>query len=417
MQTDAISKPKTGRLDSLTSIRFLGAVYVALGHWMLGAPVISQQSRLWHFVVFARCSVSGFFLLSGFILAWVYLQGGRTLDKRQFYISRFARIYPLFFLTIVADCPWYFWSHIADYGVRGALIKTGISFASCLFMLQAWGRPFWGLNLPSWSLSVETLFYAIFPFMGVLLWRLRKGWEWPAMLLIYVTGQLLVLFALKATASYPIDPSVLLFFPPLHISTFLLGILLAKLRINANEKQPTPGKRAWTPYALLLVVGVTFATLALIVPSWLIDSSVGQTLIQDGAFAPLFCGAIWVLSGRVAPFSRLMHMSWLILLGEASYGLYLIHDPVLHFVSPALLHALRNTSWREFRLLYLLSFPIYLALCIALSIASYRWFEGPARRWIRARFGSHAKATATQVITDNRTLGDADLHPSRSVSN
>jgi peptidoglycan/LPS O-acetylase OafA/YrhL len=416
MQTESISKPKTGRLESLTSIRFLGAVYIALGHWMLLVPVISHQSTLWHFIAFARCGVSGFFVLSGFILAWVYLQDGRAVNKRQFYVSRFARIYPLFLLTILFDCPWFFRSHIAQFGVSGALIKTGISLASCLVMLQAWGRQFWGLNLPSWSLSVETLFYALFPFIGVLLWKVRKQWIWPAMLLVYAGGQILVLLAVKASASYSIDPSVLLFFPPLHVSTFMLGILLAKLRLRVDDQKPMSDQRAWLPYVLFGMVGITFVTLALVLPSSVIESRIGQTLLQDGAFAPMFCGLIWVLSDR-RPFSRILNAPWLILLGEASYGLYLIHDPVSHLVSPALLYVLRNVSWREFRLLYLLSFPVYLAICIALSIASYLWFEGPARRWIRARFGSHPRASGTRQVTENLTLKNSDLHPSGSASN
>jgi peptidoglycan/LPS O-acetylase OafA/YrhL len=416
MRPESVSKPKTGRLESLTSIRFLGAAYIALGHWMLLVPVISHQSTLWHFVAFARCGVSGFFVLSGFILAWVYLQDSRTLNKRQFYVSRFARIYPLFLLTVLLDCPWYFWSHIAQFGVSGALIKTGISLASCLVMLQAWGRQFWGLNLPSWSLSVETLFYALFPFIGVLLWKVRKQWIWPAMLFVYVGGQILVLLAVKASVSHPFDPSVLLFFPPLHVSTFMLGILLAKLRLSVDDRKPTSDKRAWLSYVLLGMVGFTFVTLALVLPSSVIESRTGQILLQDGAFAPMFCGLIWVLSDR-RPSSRILNAPWLILLGEASYGLYLIHDPVSHLVSPGLLYVLRNVSWREFRILYLLSFPVYLALCIALSIASYLWFEGPARRWIRARFGSRSRASETRKFTENPALRKSDFRPSDSASN
>ncbi len=139
-------------------------------------------------------------------------------------------------------------------------------------------------------------------------------------------------------------------------------------------------------------VGVVFVTLALVIPSSVIESPTGQILYEDGVLSPIFCALIWALSDRTTVISRLLSTKWPVLLGEASYGLYLIHDPVLHLVSPILVHALRNASWREFRVLYILSFPVYLALCIALSIASYLWFEGPARRWIRSRFGSKPKA-------------------------
>ena len=417
MQTESISKPKTGRLDSLTTIRFLGAVYVALGHWLYEIPVISHKSTLWHFVLFARCSVSGFFLLSGFILAWVYLRDGKSINKRQFYVSRFARIYPLFLLTVVADIPIFFWSHIANYGVRGTLIKTGISFVSCLFMLQAWGRRFWGLNRPCWSLSAETFFYALFPFLGVLLWRLRRQWTWPAMVLVYVSGQLLVLAAVKVVGRYPIDPEFLLFLPPLHVSTFFLGVLLAKLRVDADKKQRASGRRGWTSYALFLTVGISFVILGLALPTSVTDSPTGQALLEDGVFSPFFCALIWALCDSKTIISRLLTMKWPLLLGEASYGLYLIHDPVLHLVVPQLVHVFSNASWREFRILYLLSFLVYLVVCIALSVASYLWFEGPSRRWIRSRFGSRPREAGTLITPDDLALGNSDLRPFNSTSN
>ena len=402
-----IAKPDTGKIHALTTIRFFGAVYVALGHWLNAIPVISHQSTLWHFIAFARCAVSGFFLLSGFILAWVYLRDEKTVNRRQFYLSRFARIYPLFLLTVIADCPWYIWSNIAKFGVKAALIKTGISFVSSMFMLQAWGRSFWGLNLPSWSLSVETLFYAIFPFIGFLLWRLRKAWIWPAMLLVYVGGQLVVLFVLKLSESRPIDPDVLLFFPPLHLSTFLLGILLAKLRMHADGKpRAAAQKRAWTTYALLISVVVTCISLAVLLPSSLIESSRGRTLVQDGALAPIFCGLIWVISDKTTVISSWLNAKWLILLGEASYGLYLIHDPVLHIVRPIFIHIFRNATWHEIRVFYILAFPAYLALCIALSLASYFWLEVPARKWIRSRFGSKPRV---QIGTGTLTTANSSF--------
>jgi peptidoglycan/LPS O-acetylase OafA/YrhL len=183
-------KSGAGKLNPLTSIRFFGAVYVTLGHWWrVDVPIRFHSDLLFRSLFLGGACVSGFYLLSGFILGWVYLTPGERLNKRQFFMSRFARIYPIFLITLVADTPWYFFSHISQYGVKGALIKTGTVFTSCLLMLQAWSPKFWGLDFPNWSLSVESLCYAIFPFVGFLLWRLRGVWVWIVMLLLYVGGQ------------------------------------------------------------------------------------------------------------------------------------------------------------------------------------------------------------------------------------
>jgi peptidoglycan/LPS O-acetylase OafA/YrhL len=51
-------------------------------------------------------SVSFFFFLSGYILSVAYLSGGHNFpSKANFYSARFARIYPLYILTIILDTP------------------------------------------------------------------------------------------------------------------------------------------------------------------------------------------------------------------------------------------------------------------------------------------------------------------------
>jgi len=84
-------------IKSLTSLRFFAAIYVVLFH---------ESANPGHFVFFplaARFVASGytavtlFFVLSGFILAYNY---GRIRSRKEFWISRFARIYPVYFLSL-----------------------------------------------------------------------------------------------------------------------------------------------------------------------------------------------------------------------------------------------------------------------------------------------------------------------------
>ncbi|MGI9147488.1 MAG: acyltransferase family protein [Chloroflexota bacterium] len=50
-------------------------------------------------------AVDLFFVLSGFILAYTYLADQRPLDRRSFWVARFARVYPVYALTMLLTAP------------------------------------------------------------------------------------------------------------------------------------------------------------------------------------------------------------------------------------------------------------------------------------------------------------------------
>ena len=60
-------------------------------------------------------------------------------------------------------------------------------------------------------------------------------------------------------------------------------------------------------------------------------------------------------------------------LGNASYALYLIHMPILFL-------------FQHFRWVTQAFYPVYLALCVVLSLLSFHYFETPARFWLLERF-------------------------------
>jgi peptidoglycan/LPS O-acetylase OafA/YrhL len=104
-------------------------------------------------------------------------------------------------------------------------------------MVQVWNPSrLLRINLPSWSLCGEVFFYACFPLLGVLLWKLRGAWLWVAALTLYVGGQTLV-WVMRRHLSLEMTLTL----PPLHLSTFALGILMARgqtLQQKRNGKAP-----------------------------------------------------------------------------------------------------------------------------------------------------------------------------------
>jgi peptidoglycan/LPS O-acetylase OafA/YrhL len=95
-----------------------------------------------------------------------------------------------------------------------------------------------------------------------------------------------------------------------------------------------------------------------------------KSSLCDGLLAPIFAAAIWAFSHSEWWPARVLSARWLVVLGEASFGLYLFHIPLLHLFE--------FLGWHHTAAL----FPVYLGLAIGISVLSFFYFETPMRRWI-----------------------------------
>ena len=133
-------------LPALTGLRSLLALTIMFFHFtpphmQLLYPVIDSG---YVFVVF-------FFLLSGYVLAYNYAGRPTPLVKRDFWRARFARLYPVFLLSLaisftMLQAEWHARTH-ADF-------FTGLVLTPLL--LQGWSpqlATFW--NTVAWTLSAE----------------------------------------------------------------------------------------------------------------------------------------------------------------------------------------------------------------------------------------------------------------------
>ncbi len=370
MQTRSPSPGETpGKMHPLTSLRFFAALYVVFFHtaskFHLADLLASKRwllDPLRRVLSLGYVSVSFFFLLSGYILAMVYLRGNAPVLRQRFWIARFARIYPLFFLTMLLDVPHLWLERIVKYGTKAAALKTVVTIFAHAVLIQAWTMKLRGLDSPNWSLSAEAVFYLSFPFLGVVLWKLRGKvfWLWVAGL--YCGGQLVVL----ALAHRLSGEESLEYQPLLHLSTFLLGILLARRQTQSRWFNADQGPSPAVLYAVLAAATVVFCGAVYFYPH------LSMINVRDGLLAPIFAAVIWALSYPRTAVAQWLSARWLVVLGEASFGLYLIHYLVLH-----LFQALGLSSASIY--------PIYILLCVGLSVASFFWFETPARRWLLAR--------------------------------
>jgi peptidoglycan/LPS O-acetylase OafA/YrhL len=358
----------------LTSIRSLAAIEVVLMHTLFemgGKSAEALPGVVTGALTHGGMAVSFFFVLSGFILAYTYCDNDGRLrgTPRKFWRARFARIYPLYFLGFLIDAPRVISFFLASTtSLASAVAKTGIAGLAYLTLLQSWHpRVTNTWNTPGWSLSTEAFFYATFPALLAITRR------WPSRLHLGVALGLWAVPIIAYTVVARLHPTDLArpelqtlwrSFPPLRLPEFALGVASGRLLLSG--RLPTDQKWLRRSGALAFLLIFMLPACAGVLPAIVVETTLG---------APLFALAILAVASGALPTPRWLSGSTLVLLGRASYAVYIVHQPfktvfmaVAHWAgldspSPALL----------------ISFLVSLEL---LCIGLFRWFEDPLRRLI-----------------------------------
>lgn len=261
----------------LDALRFGAAFVVFLSHYAVGRI---SGALFWQLAVYGRTAVLVFFVLSGFVIAWVTETRERSLEA--YALSRLARLYsviiPAFILTAALNClgneidPGLYgpeWGHSTAYPALGYAV-------SAIFLGESWTLTMLpGRNVPFWSLNYEAWYYVLFGAVIFLQGRRRvaaigaaallagpkillffpiwlmgaAAWRWRTLLPRRLGIRLLVaslagLIALEALGGqrlfwHPGGP----WLPPGYSGyDYLIGALTALLLVGlANTRLPVPG--------------------------------------------------------------------------------------------------------------------------------------------------------------------------------
>lgn len=371
------------QLHALTGLRFLAALHVTAYHLYYevfggqGAPALLHGVLASGYV-----GVSLFFVLSGFILAYNYLdEPFATAEARsRFWSARFARVYPVYALGLVLSLPFVLRWTTNRLGQGEVATEQLASLVLAPLLLQAW-TPWTAIvwNSPGWSLSVEAFFYALFPALSPRIAALRGA----ALRRLALGACALAL--LPPALYWLVDPDglgssagpyhsgtwlqLIRFHPLARVPEFLLGITTAALL----REHPRSGAAAarWAGAATVLVLAVLTQSDRLPFP-----------LLHNGLLAPAFALLIYGLAQSNGPFARALGSPPAILLGEASYALYLLQVPILLWVHRGARAFGIELGWEVA--------CAQLVLLLGTSMWVFRWVEEPARRWLRARLGGGA---------------------------
>jgi peptidoglycan/LPS O-acetylase OafA/YrhL len=363
------------RIGPLTTLRFVAALLVVMYHTLprgQGGERFEQLGT--KFVDLGFTAVGLFFVLSGFILSTVYPK----LDGRdgiiRFAVARVARIVPVYAATLLMDLPRLLAWRIAKSGlVIGTLIAGG-QFISQLLMLQAWFPPLGGLNFPSWSVATEAFFYAMFPLLLPYMMRSRGLGTSIALLVgFWLLGFAVALGPMLLFEPAPPWIDAMISHNPIgRLPEFASGIVLANIGLLLKTKyaRATGGVRF---LALILGLMGYFSV-------GLLQEMLPTSTLQNAALVPFYGLVILGMATREGIISRLISHPLLLLLGEASYALYLLHIPCW---TAFLALGGKADTW---------AYAVYIVAAIGASLLLHVWFEKPMRRWVLVRWAGGRSA-------------------------
>lgn len=388
------------KMPPLTGIRFFLAIWVVIYHqvgadraWFDGLHLPQPVNSL---LLTGYAAVSVFFVLSGFVLAYNY-DLSATWSKRErwrFAIARFSRIYPAYFLGLLCMAP------LLAYRITlypGEAIGESIAGLLNFTLLQSW-LPQTALtwNDPGWSLSNESFFYACFPVVGVLLWRVsspRTFVAWTAGL--WALSVLAPLWAIwlpapgfgdapatiRMSAASPWT-NIVRYNPLIRLPEFCVGILISRIFFWLQSRGTRLEFRGYRLYLPGIAVMLLFLSQAHRIP---------YPLVHNGLLLPVYACIVLGFAFSGGLLARWLSTKVLVFLGNASYSMYILHVPIAAWLSIC--------SKRIFGLeasgpMWL---AVYLTAVVGISSVVYKTVEEPLHYRLKRRLNRLHEEKAARV--------------------
>ncbi len=370
---------RSGEIKPLTGLRIVAAVWVVLFHFRpllkAVAPGFSDM-----FAPVLNCGAQGvdlFFILSGFVLTWNYLDRmgptWRTRETLHFLWLRLARVWPVYLVTMHLAALWVLFTlHVGHQPFQDLSGFNAISYIRQVFLVQLWFQPYFdgsSWDGPAWSISAEWLAYLLFGVLVLVVFRMARatrarGLTWlavsaslPPILMVLISGHMYTPWS----------------WLPRILMQFTAGALAA-----AAVRQLRPGRRfrRGAGYVSLLLGAAVIGIL------YLVDAHPVPKVIDSGALVDvLFVPLVMTLAVGVGALPAVLSTRLLVFGGQISFSLYMVHE---------LVHGAWVWTAAQFELLLRPDAAGkalvcgLLAIAVAAAVALFYLVEEPARRWMRA---------------------------------
>lgn len=341
-------------IKPLTSARGIAALFVVIFHgWNLfyiqSADVPSQNFPFLKGYLF----VDFFFLLSGFIIAYVHSVDSENWHPqyyRHFLLLRLIRVYPVHLFTLLMALLLESAKYLFPTNNLPFSFNTPTSFFQHLTLSQAWGfdqSTRW--NLPSWSVSVEWFAYIITPIVFFL--TLHRRWLVTTGIVFLCLTVLLVIekgpWNLNLTAHYALARGV---------AEYAIGSVLYRLYSKAELHKPIDN---------LVAICILLTAVNIV--------SKGDDVVS----VILFAFDILGLSLANNWMEKMLSLRVPMYLGRVSYSLYMVHG---FFLAPTKSICSKLSDAPALIPLKIAIFSAFVLISLAGAELCYRYVEMPARQ-------------------------------------
>ncbi len=343
-------------IESWTALRAVAAIWIVLYHFKKHFD--SELSI--HLIEKGYLAVDVFFVLSGAVMYHVYSNSimDRQFQLSRFLLKRFARIYPVHFVTMIASVIVLLGGSAIGLATPPPYDLVSAVTYNTLLLHGHGALDQLTLNYPSWSISAEaTAYIGFFP---LCLFAIKI----PARLSFFFGGVLFLtcsaLFQLLQPTAWQVDDH--------RISLTEITYEFSIFRILPEFV-----------LGLLVVRTAQFYRSCNIGLSWIVLSSTGMLAFAyadiDSGFviaSAAMIGFLYIIDAKPYRFS--------IYLGTISYSIYMVHA-LVEMVGFKVLEKIG--SWPDDGV-PLWTLPIMMAVTIGLGSFTYHFIENPGRNLVLA---------------------------------
>jgi peptidoglycan/LPS O-acetylase OafA/YrhL len=355
--------PNSLKLNNIQALRAFAALSVVIFHTNYTFP---------HMLPFGSFGVDVFFVISGYIMARILATQGES-GGAFFFRRRVIRIVPPYwFFTILL-----FFAAFVAPRTMGSTRASGVDLAKSLLFLPFYKQP--GLIQPllfvGWSLNYEMFFYVMLT-LGIMVHARLGGVPLVKKLDQVWIGGALVVVTMAVCGQFAAGGAFAAFYSRDIVLEFLLGILSYYCCRGVSNDSA----RRWRVAAL----AVSLISAAFMIAYQGLMNFPATRILPLGVPSFLLVSAASLLSQGGWD----IELAWLVLIGDASYMLYLVHifcelsiDRVL---SP-------HAYWLKMSTLSGATVGVTLSVIIALALHVFG--ERPTLQYLNRRLGGARKST------------------------
>ena len=364
-------------------MRYLLGIYIVLYH-TFNYEGMSKWLRVP--VEMGFIATSSFFILSGFILSYVYLSGNGTSNiilketKKSFITKRLANLYPIHIFSLLFTLVVVYVVSVIQISPKDTLASIRyvmydsnnytpieklhhfmsnteifLAFLMNATLTQSWNPYYLTFNAPAWSISTLFFMYILFPYIAPYLSKLKR----PVLALLItnlVYIALPIIFIINSWFDMPFT-GILNRNPIARLPEFISGILLCNLYFYLKDRNIDLNSFKVRAY-MIAFMSICFYLSSILLhnPDWITkEGNASYYLLHNGLILIPECVLVLFFTTLKLPKSKIL--MWL---GGASLPLFALHIPIYLIFSRVELYVSGSNN--------ILFYPLFLLMVTIICI-------------------------------------------------